>query len=203
MEARRLQAERHAPGPRESAVRRRWLSWGFGFLSCIEDASGVGFSGPSARGFAEPSLALLARSQTRTRGEMKTRATWGFLVLRRGSPRNPRLRCSPPAALLARGRVRRGSSGGCLSSPAPPEADTARDEDAGVVRFLVLRRGSPRNPRLRASPPAAVLARGRGRHCSSGGCLTSPAPPEADAERLALCVTRDRYTVLSEASRAA
>ncbi len=51
--------------------------------------------------------------------------------------------------------------------------------------FCSFCRGSERNPRLRCSPPAALLARGRGRHCSGGGCLPSPAPPEADDPRLA------------------
>ena len=78
-----------------------------------------------------------------TDGRVATRrrcSSWGFVVLRRGSDLNPRLRCSPPAALLARGIGRHISSGGCLPSPAPPEADD-----------------------LRASGPSGRLASGRRR----------------------------------------
>src|SRR5262249_25795176 len=107
----------------------------------------------------------------------------------RASDLNPRLRCSPPAALLARGDLRRGSCGGCLPSPTPPEADVLRltawcDSTAlFVLGFLGLRRASDLNPRLRCSPPAALLARGNLRLCSCGGCLPSPTPPEANGLR--------------------
>src|SRR5262249_17727871 len=53
----------------------------------------------------------------------------------------------------------------------------------GGAGFLVFALFSARNTRLRCSLRCAARSRPR-RHCSGGGCLPSPTPPEVDYPRL-------------------
>src|ERR1700742_263426 len=87
------------------------------------------------------------------------------------------MRCSPSAALLARGTVRHFASGGCLLSPTPPEADALRLADA--MRLACSSRYT--------EPSEASGGPGGTEGPLRVGALTdvpSPPPPEADDHRL-------------------
>ncbi len=105
------------------------------------------------------------RPQRRTLSEETSLSSWVFLVCWRGSERHPRMRSSPSAAVLARGRVRRGSSGGCLTSPTPPEADIVGGEGFVVVGFSGLLAWSG------GEPSHALLAFGCGARSREGSAV--------------------------------
>jgi hypothetical protein len=135
-------------------------------------------------------------------------SAWGFVVRRRGSSRNPRLRCS----LRCAARSREGSSRfewGMPPIPHTPRSGRIAGDGAGDVVFFVFASW------FGAEPSLALLASGcaaRSREGSSRferGMLPSPTPPEADDLRLAGALRladavglacSSRYTEPSEAS---
>ena len=84
---------------------------------------------------------------------MTTLSSWGFVVFRRGSSRNPRLRCSPPAALLARalsGTFRVGDASHYASHPPHAQKRTEAIARQRISRRpgRLRREGTERSTRL-------------------------------------------------------